>query len=119
MKKFVVLLFAGFLSSWTLADEPIESEHAQKTLEIYTRLIGVESSKNLGNVPEIANYLAGELIAAGFPKEDVEVVPLGETVSLIAKYRGDGSSGKGPILLLGHMDVVEALAEDWCVHHLN
>ena len=113
MKKFVVLLFAGFLSSWTLADEPIESEHAQKTLEIYTRLIGVESSKNLGNVPEIANYLAGELIAAGFPKEDVEVVPLGETVSLIAKYRGDGSSGKGPILLLGHMDVVEALAEDW------
>ncbi len=113
MKKLVALLVAGFMSSWALAGELVESEHAQKTLEIYTRLIGVESSKNLGNVPEIANYLASELIAAGFPEEDVEVVPLGETVSLVAKYRGDGSSGKGPILLLGHMDVVEALAEDW------
>ena len=41
------------------------------------------------------------------------MVPLGETASLIAKYRGDGSSGKAPILLLGHMDVVEALAADW------
>ena len=113
MKKFVVLVVTGFLCSWVGADEQIRSEHAQKTLEIYTRIVGVESSKNLGNVPEIANYLASELIAAGFPKEDVEVVPLGETASLIAKYRGDGSSGKAPILLLGHMDVVEALAKDW------
>jgi len=41
------------------------------------------------------------------------VVSLGETAALIARYRGDGSSGKAPILLLGHMDVVEALAKDW------
>ena len=113
MRIFSTLLLAGFLSSWVMADEPAISEHAQKTLEIYTHIVGVESSKNLGNVPEIANYLEAELIAAGFPAEDVEVVPLGETASLIAKYRGDGSSGKAPILLLGHMDVVEALAADW------
>ena len=113
MKKIVALLVAGLLSSWSLADEPALSEHAQKTLEIYTRIVGEESSKNLGNVPGIASYLATELITAGFPEEDVEVVPLGETASLIAKYRGDGSSGKAPILLLGHMDVVEALAGDW------
>jgi acetylornithine deacetylase/succinyl-diaminopimelate desuccinylase-like protein len=113
MKKIIALLAAGILSSWAVADEPVQTEHAKKTLEIYTRIIGVESSKNLGHVPEIANYLAGELVAAGFPKEDVEVVPLGETASLIARYRGDGSSGKAPILLLGHMDVVEALAKDW------
>lgn len=113
MKKIIILLAAGLLSSNIWASEEIKSEHAQKTLEIYTRIIEVESSKNLGNVPEIANYLAGELRAAGFPAEDVEVVPLGETASLIARYRGDGSSGKAPILLLGHMDVVEANAEDW------
>ena len=113
MIKIVVLLVAVFLSSWSLADEPALSGHAQKTLEIYTRIVSEESSKNLGNVPGIASYLATELITAGFPEEDVEVVPLGETASLIAKYRGDGSSGKAPILLLGHMDVVEALAGDW------
>ena len=113
MKKIVALAVFGMLSSMTVAAQDINSAHAKKTLEIYTRIIGVESSKNLGNVPEIANYLASELISAGFPKDDVEVVPLGETASLIARYRGDDSSGKAPILLLGHMDVVEALAKDW------
>jgi carboxypeptidase PM20D1 len=107
------MLAACLLSSGTQAVEQEASEHARKTLEIYTRIIGVETSKNLGNVPEVANYLASELLAAGFAQEDVEVVPLGETASLIARYRGDGSSGKAPILLLGHMDVVEALAADW------
>ncbi|HEY5774566.1 MAG TPA: hypothetical protein VIS57_00640, partial [Xanthomonadales bacterium] len=72
MKKIIALLAACIVSSWALADEPALSDHAQKTLEIYTHIIGVESSKNLGNVPKIANYLAAELIAAGFPKEDVE-----------------------------------------------
>jgi carboxypeptidase PM20D1 len=113
MKKIVALMVAGLLSSWAMSDEPALSEHAKKTLEIYTRIIGVESSEGLGHVSEVANYLAAELVEAGFPEADVEVVPLGETVALIAKYRGDGSSGKAPILLLGHMDVVGALAKDW------
>jgi len=108
-----MLVAAGLLSTNLIAAQDINSEHAKKTLEIFTRIIGVETSKNLGNVPEVANYLASELRAAGFPDEDIEVVPLGETASLIARYRGDGSSGKAPILLLGHMDVVEALAKDW------
>lgn len=105
--------FALALNAPIFATEEIPTEHAQKTLEIYTRIVEVESSKNLGNVPEIANYLAQELIEAGIPKADVEVMPLGETAALIARYRGDGSSGKAPILFLGHMDVVEALPEDW------
>lgn len=113
MKGLITLLFSGLLAAGANATVDTESEHAQKTLEIFTRIIEVETSKNLGNVPEVANYLAGELLAAGFPAEDIEVVPLGETASLIATYRGDGSSGKAPILLLGHMDVVEALAKDW------
>jgi acetylornithine deacetylase/succinyl-diaminopimelate desuccinylase-like protein len=108
-----MLVAAGLLSSSVMAAQDIHSEHAKKTLEIFTRIIGVETSKNLGNVPEVANYLASELRAAGFPEEDVEVVPFGETATLIARYRGDGSSGKAPILLLGHMDVVEALEQDW------
>ena len=113
MKRIIMLVAAGLLSSNVIAAQDINSEHAKKTLEIFTRIIGVETSKKLGNVPEVANYLASELRAAGLPAEDIEVVPLGETASLIARYRGDGSSGKAPILLLGHMDVVEALAKDW------
>ncbi len=106
----LLLVLAPFSASG--ADDP-RTEHAQKALEIYTRIVGVESSKNLGNVPEIAHYLAEQLTAAGIPEADVEVVALGETAALIARYRGDSASGKAPILFLGHMDVVEALAKDW------
>lgn len=113
MTKILTMSAAILLFSGPLAAQDLNSAHARKTLEIYTHIIGVETSKNLGNVPQVANYLAGELVAAGFPKEDVEVLPLGETAALIARYRGDDSSAKAPILLLGHMDVVEARAEDW------
>ena len=113
MKRITTLLAMTLFSLTAIAAQDISSEHARKTLEIYTRIIGMETSKGLGNVPGMANYLADELLAAGFPKKDVEVVSLGETAALIAKYRGDGSSGKAPILLLGHMDVVEAYATDW------
>ena len=102
MKNIMIFLASACLAFQALADDPTQSVHAKETIEIYTHIIGVESSKNLGNVPEIANYLRSELIAAGFPEDDVEVVPLGETASLIARYRGDGSSGKAPILLLSY-----------------
>ncbi len=113
MKQIVLLIAVVLLSSAPVAAQDVNSEHARKTLDIYTRIIEVESSKNLGNVPEIANYLASELLAAGLPEEDIEILPVGETVALIARYRGDDSSGRAPILLLGHMDVVEALPRDW------
>jgi acetylornithine deacetylase/succinyl-diaminopimelate desuccinylase-like protein len=113
MRKLLAIFTCLVLTHLCYGADTIRDDHAQKTLEIYTRIIGVESSKNLGNVPKIANYLADELVAAGLHGEDVEVVPLGETAALIARYRGDGSSGKPPILFLGHMDVVEALAKDW------
>ncbi|MGI9224464.1 MAG: M20/M25/M40 family metallo-hydrolase [Woeseiaceae bacterium] len=113
MKETMWFGVIALLSSAVVSAQDTESEHARKTLEIYTHIIGIESSKNLGNVPKVANYLAGELIDAGIPEDDVEVVPVGETAALIAHYRGDGSSGKAPILLLGHMDVVEAFEEDW------
>jgi len=90
-----------------------KSEHARKTLEIYTKIIEMETSKNLGNVPAMARYLADEMIGAGLAAADIEILPVGETAALIARYRGDGSSGKAPILLLAHMDVVEARPEDW------
>lgn len=102
----------GFAASGS-ADDTIRSEHAQKTLEIYRTILEVDTSKSKGNTQRVANYLAGELLAAGFGEDDVQIVPKGDFATLIARYRGDGSAGRKPILLLGHMDVVEALAKDW------
>ena len=114
MKAIVVLSFllASSLAPLVAADEDV-SEHARKTFEIYRTIVEVDTSKTKGNTPRVARYLADELIAAGFPPEDVEVVRLDDLAALIVRYRGDGSSGAKPILFLGHMDVVEANAEDW------
>ena len=115
MMKLQHILFLSVsvaISTITVAAER-DSVHAKKTLEIYTKVISIPTVAGRGRVPEMANYLASEFIAAGFPKADVKVIPKGEAAALTVRYRGDGSSGKKPILFLGHMDVVEALPEDW------
>lgn len=110
--KTVAFVIASL--AWPIAaQDDIPGDHAQKTLEIYRTIVEVDTSKTKGNTMRVARYLADELLAAGFNKDDVRIVPTGDFASLIVHYRGDGSSGKKPILLLGHMDVVEALAEDW------
>ena len=111
MRLIALMLFMLALPAHAV--ENIPSEHAQKTLEIYRTIIAMETAKNLGNVPKMANYLKAELVEAGFKPDEVEVIPLGETAALIARYRGDDSAAAKPILFLGHMDVVEANPDDW------
>jgi acetylornithine deacetylase/succinyl-diaminopimelate desuccinylase-like protein len=108
---FVCLVTALLLPAAVAQDR--SSEHARKTLEIYRTIIEIDTSKHTGNTPKVAKYLADELIAAGFAPEDVEVVMKPPFAALVARYRGNLSSGTKPILLLGHMDVVEANPEDW------
>jgi acetylornithine deacetylase/succinyl-diaminopimelate desuccinylase-like protein len=80
--------------------------------EIFEHIVGIESSVGKGNVPAVANYLAGLFLAGGFPAADVRILPLGETASLVVRYRGSGRGGR-PIDLIAHMDVVTANREDW------
>jgi acetylornithine deacetylase/succinyl-diaminopimelate desuccinylase-like protein len=90
---------------------PLTANEA-KGREIFQRLIAFKTSVGLGQVPAMADYLAGEFRAAGFPDADIHILPLGETASMVVRYRGDGSGGK-PILLMSHMDVVTAKREEW------
>ncbi|HUO79837.1 MAG TPA: M20/M25/M40 family metallo-hydrolase [Steroidobacteraceae bacterium] len=80
--------------------------------EIFAAAIGFETSIGRGQVPKLAEYLAGRFRKGGFPAADVQVLPLGETASLVVRYRGDGSGGR-PVAFLAHMDVVTAKRSDW------
>jgi len=96
----------------TLAAE--RPAHEQKAFEIYKTAVEMRTAKGHNNVIKLAEYLAAEFEKGGFPKEDIHVrhVEGGEAI-LIVRYRGDGSSGKKPISISAHMDVVDALASDW------
>ena len=106
---------AILVAVWCVADVPISAAPDNVRAEarqLYARLIAFKTSKGLGQVPIMASYLAAELRSAGFPDEDVHILPLGETASFVVRYRGDGTGGR-PILLLAHMDVVTADPNDW------
>lgn len=84
-----------------------------KALEIYRTAIGIKSTANHGETPELARFLADEFRAGGFADDDIFVFEIGNAAGLIVRYRGDGSSGKQPISISAHMDVVEANPADW------
>ncbi|WP_286830353.1 MULTISPECIES: M20/M25/M40 family metallo-hydrolase [Kordiimonas] len=108
-----VALAATLLASQAHASQDAPTAHEQKALEIYRTAISMRTAEGFGNVPKLANYLAAEFKAAGFDEADIHIKDMGETAALIVRYRGDGSSGKKPILLSAHMDVVDAHPEDW------
>jgi len=93
------------------AATPPTPEQAQARA-IYARLISYNTAVGAGQVPKMTDYLVGLFRDAGFPRDDIRVFPLGETDSLVVRYKGDGSGGK-PILLMAHMDVVAADRKDW------
>ena len=88
---------------------------AQRDLrEIYKELVEINTTDSAGSCTEAAQALAARLKAAGLPAQDVQVIvpPDGpKKGNLVARYRGTGA--KKPIMLLGHLDVVEAKREDW------
>jgi acetylornithine deacetylase/succinyl-diaminopimelate desuccinylase-like protein len=108
----------AFAVAATAADPPAAKQRPfdAKAREIFAKVISIPTSLGNRKVPEMAEYLAGEFRAAGFPAEDVTIVPFklpaDETAALVVRYRGDGSGGK-PIALMAHMDVVTAKRSDW------
>jgi acetylornithine deacetylase/succinyl-diaminopimelate desuccinylase-like protein len=83
-------------------------------LEIYRELVEMNTARS-GNCTRAAEAVAGRLKAAGFADEDIVLVipdAFPKEGSVIARLHGADVATK-PILLLAHLDVVEARREDW------
>jgi acetylornithine deacetylase/succinyl-diaminopimelate desuccinylase-like protein len=79
---------------------------------ILRELIETNTTGSTGNTSIAAGQLATRFRDAGFPEADVNVVgPTPKNLNLVVRYRGSGA--RKPILLLAHLDVVEAKREDW------
>jgi acetylornithine deacetylase/succinyl-diaminopimelate desuccinylase-like protein len=99
------------------ADQPGARPSDRKAREIFEKVIGIPTELGRNKVPEMAEYLAGEFRAAGFPADDVKVIPYklsgDQTAVLIVRYRATGKASKKPIVVMAHMDVVTARRADW------
>jgi acetylornithine deacetylase/succinyl-diaminopimelate desuccinylase-like protein len=82
--------------------------------DIFRELVEINTSDSIGDTTRAAEAMAARLRAAGLPAADVMVLgPAPRKGNLVARLRGSGA-GK-PLLLLAHLDVVEAKREDWSV----
>lgn len=108
----IALLVAGIVAVALPAHAATPDADQQRARDLLGSLVAYRTEDGMGQVPAMAKDLADRFRQAGFPDTDIDLVPLGETASLVVRYRGHGSGGR-PILLLGHMDVVTARPEEW------
>ena len=87
--------------------------HQQMAKAFLRELIEIDTTHSTGSTTVAANAMAAHLIAAGFPQEDVRVLgPVESRGNLVVRYRGR-EVGRKALLLLAHIDVVEADPADW------
>lgn len=80
--------------------------------QIYRELVEINTTNSVGDSLRAAEAMAARLKAAGLAADDVQVISSGPRKgNLVARLRGNGA--RRPILLIAHLDVVEAKREDW------
>src|SRR5206468_12663626 len=105
----------------TAAPPQLTPAQREATHAMFEHVINTPTVIGRHNVPGMAQYVADQFTASGFPAADVHVVPYhtgsattgdDDTAALIVRWRAAGTPKAKPILLMGHMDVVEAKIED-------
>src|SRR5690349_1763940 len=111
--RFPRLLLAALLVGAGLpAQAEPRSAEQQAFVDLYRELVEINTTDSVGDSLRAAQAMAERLRAGGFPAENIRVISSGPRKgNLVARLPGTGA--KRPILLLDHLDVVEAKREDW------
>ena len=115
MKVRLILALAALLC-FAGAALHAQTDDATKQLarDIFKQLIEINTTDSVGSTTVAAEAMAQRLRDAGFPASDVQVLgPNPRKGNLVARLHGTGA--RRPILLIGHLDVVEARREEWSV----
>ena len=92
------------------APHPVADAQA---LDLAQKAIALRSVRGPGNrTPEVAALYKAALVAGGFAEGEVTITPVDDTAYLIARWPGADPKLK-PLVISGHMDVVEAKPSDW------
>ena len=117
LSRLSMIIAAGVLAMAPSASAQERTPHEQMARDIYEHVISIRSARGQEKVPEVVSYLVEKLKAAGFTDEDIQVTDYdanGEHIQgLMVWYRAEGEPEEKPIVLLAHMDVVDALEKDW------
>jgi acetylornithine deacetylase/succinyl-diaminopimelate desuccinylase-like protein len=102
----------GAIALRAAAQDAPTTPGGREAMAILKEAVAIPTVEGRGQVPVLADKIRTRLIAAGFAPADVTFTPLGETGYLTARLPGRDRKAK-PLLVIGHLDVVEAKAADW------
>lgn len=109
--RFLALTTAIALTTGTAHADDKQAE--AQALDIAKRAIAFRSVAGPGNqTSQLAAYVKEQLVAGGFKADDVTIMPVDDTAYLIARWPGKDPTAK-PLVISGHIDVVEAKPADW------
>jgi carboxypeptidase PM20D1 len=110
----IAILAAATLATSAPAAPPAGHPQAEaQALDLAKQAIALRSVRGPGNqTPQVAALYKAALVAGGFADSDVAITPVDDTAYLIARWRGSDPKLK-PLVISGHMDVVEAKPADW------
>ena len=112
VSALIGLAAVGFVAGAAASAVKVDPALHDQALGILQKSISFRTVEGAGQVPAYAEYLKSVLVDAGFAPGDITIEPVANTATLVAHYRGTDSKKK-PLLVIGHMDVVEAKREDW------
>src|SRR3954471_22324396 len=112
MNRIALAVITLSTASTVAAQQQSSTTFHQLGHAILRELIEVNTTASSGNTTIAAEQLANRFKDAGFVDADAQVVgPSGKNRNLVVRYRGTGAHK--PVLLLAHLDVVEAKRADW------
>jgi acetylornithine deacetylase/succinyl-diaminopimelate desuccinylase-like protein len=110
LKRLRLLLCA--VSLVPIANAQLDDSTKQLAHDIFKQLIEINTTDSVGNVSTAAEAMAQRFHEAGFPDTDIHIGgPNDRKKNVVVRYHGSGKHK--PVLLIGHLDVVEARREDW------
>jgi acetylornithine deacetylase/succinyl-diaminopimelate desuccinylase-like protein len=113
MRLLTLVLAVGSILPAFGADNVLPEKEQTRSREIFKELIEIRSTHDVGTT-EVAKAIAARLNAAGFVGDDLKILaPKPGKENVVARFRGTGPAK--PILFIAHLDVVEAMREDWTV----
>ena len=111
MRNLLIAVSALSLTSVAMAATPADPWHA-KGRDLLESAINIPSvTTRPDEVKKLVAFLKAEFEKGGFG--DVIVKDYEGTQSLILRWKAEGKPAKKPMLLIGHIDVVDAKPEDW------
>jgi acetylornithine deacetylase/succinyl-diaminopimelate desuccinylase-like protein len=118
MNKLPVVLFLVVATLSCPAQQPALTPEHQIARDIFKELIEINTTDTpAGNVTTAAEAMAARFRAAGFAAEDISVLgPLPNKKNLVVRLHGNRQGQAKPILFLAHLDVVQALRQDWSMN---